>query len=309
MRDLFGDEIQQKCARINIYADEIQSKKCAYTNDNWFYIGIIVEDLDNPLLDDIINERYCDNFDKKVPYFAKNDREIHWSEVNDIDTKNICKRWLKYMITTYKSEKKFYAYILGINNSKLSKTEFDDKNEFNSKYNRFFRSAVLYALKSFFSNARVIVKKIYHEQGQQQNHKYFPWHSIYKIGRRDKNIQFKCDNVTFLPKDHRKDRRSNIIQLCDLFLGVSTSILHGIKKSKRSVYREELANMFLPLFQKMVDEPYEENGVYAHSNRVMIRFFPKEQSSPLDLQRFVNQFYTKRRLYYMEQKAGQLSLF
>ena len=309
MRDLFGNEIEDVSVRINIYADEIQSKKCPYTQDDWFYIGIIVENENSQLLEDIKNIRYYNNFNETSSYFEKNNRIIHWVKVNDVDSKNICMRWLEYILDPSKSEKAFYVYVLGINNSKLNRDEFSDRNKFNIKYNRFFRSAVLYAVKSYFPNKHIIVKHIYHEEGQQQKHEYFPWHCISKIETEEEHINFECDSITFLPKSHRENHLSNIVQLCDLFLGVCTSTLHGIVESNRSKYKTELIDIFLPLFQRMINEPYNKNSSYAHANRLMIRFFPKEQTSFEDPGRFRNQFFTKRRLYYVDQISGQFSLF
>lgn len=40
----------------------------------------------------------------------------------------------------------------------------------------------------------------------------------------------------------------------------------------------------------------------------MIRFFPKNRAGPKDLERYLNQFYTNRNLYYIEQKSRQLKL-
>lgn len=309
MKDLFGNVYEDKPIEINIYADEIQLRKCPYTKEEWFYIGIVVEDTLNPLLEDIILERFCNNLDERSPYYDKNNRIIHWVEVTDIDTKNICKRWFEYILNPDKSRRKFYAYILGVNNSKLHKEEFDKNDQFNSKYNRFFRSAILYALKTFFPNKKVIVNKIYHEEGSQQHNEYFPWHCIYKITTKEENITFKTNSIEFLPKDHKKDKKSNLIQLCDAFMGVCTSIIHGIQKSNTSRYREELMDIILPLVIRMVNEPHNKNSTYQQANRIMIRFFPKFKSALDDIKRLQNQFYTKRKLYYKEKKSGQQLLF
>ena len=153
-----------------------------------------------------------------------------------------------------------------------------------------------------------MVKHIFHEEGQQKYHEYFPWHCIYKIESQEDNIFFETDRIIFLPKNHREDQRSNIIQLCDLFLGLCKSILHGVEESKSAKYRKELMDLILPLFERMIKEPKTINSKYAHSNRIMIRFFPKEKTKLYDLERFLNQFYTKRKLYYVEQKSGQLLL-
>lgn len=307
MNDLFGNEIEEKPVEINIYGDEIQEKECPYTKEIWFYIGIIVEDLSNPLLDDIISERFFYNFNEHSEYYQKNNRIVHWSKLNDADTKNICKRWFEYILEPSKSWKKFYAYILGINNSKLNEKEFG-QNDFNTKYNRFFRTAILYALKTFFSNKKIIIKNVFHEEGQQKDHKYFPWHSIYTIEQNEENITFERNNVEFLPKDHKKDKRSNIIQLCDAFMGACVSIIHGIQNSKKSKYKENLLDIIFPLVDRMINNPNNINSGYKYAKRIMIRFFPMEKTEFDDIKRLKNQFYTKRQLYYKEHKSGQTSL-
>jgi hypothetical protein len=297
-------EIQEKEVRVNIYCDEVQEKVCPYTEEKWIYIGIIVENLENPLLDEIIKERYMNNFDERSPYFAKNNRIIHWVGIKDADSKNIAKRWIDYILDPSKSGDKFYFYALGINVSKLNIENFDTEDIFNSIYNHFFRSALLYALKTFFPNKQIIVENIYHEIGQQEDHEYFPWHCIYKIETQEPNITFKCSEITFLPKSHREsehgDKRSNLIQLCDLVLGMCVSLLHGINESKKSQYKKELLDLFLPLFREMIYEPENINSSYKYSGRVMIRFFPREKTKPNDVKRLMNQFYTKREIYYEE---------
>jgi len=308
MRGLLGNEHVQEPIHVNIYADEIFSKVCPESNHSWFYIGLVVEDLCQSLLEDIIRERFCNNFDKTSEYYSKNNKIVHWSEIRGADTKNICKRWFEYILNPDKSGKSFYSYILGINNSNLIREEFDTDDEFNSKYNRFFRSAVIYALKTLFPGKEVVVENIFHEGGTQQDNEYFPWHCIYKLKRED-GVVFNCENITFLPKDHKERKESNLIQLCDCVLGVSTSIIHGIEKSNNSKYREELADLYLPIFKRIVNEPRNRNSRYQHSNRIIIRFFPRDRTNLGDDRRMINQFYSKRNLYYTEQKSGQMRLF
>lgn len=308
MRDLFGKSHVRKSISINIYADEIFSKTCPLCGDNWFYIGLLVEDLSNPLLGDIIQERFKGNLDKSSKYYEKNNKIVHWSEIRSADTKNICKRWFEYILTPHESRKKIYSYILGINNSKLEKEKFDVKDEFNSKYNRFFRSAVLYALKTFFPNQKIFVKNIFHEEGTQRSHEFFPWHCIYKLKRKD-DITFNCQIIKFLPKDHRKKKESNLIQLCDCILGASTSIIHGINESKNSKYREELAKIYYPLFSRVIYNSKNKTSRYSHYNRIIARFFPRVRVVfDNDYKCLNNNFFVKRKLFYEDDIYGQMSL-
>jgi len=307
LKDLFGVENRREPVHVNIYADEIVDRKCPFIGNSWHYIGLIVENIETPLLSDIINERFMGNFDHESKYFDMNNKKVHWCEIRIADTKNICKRWFEYILSPGKSRNTFYSYILGINDSLLDKDSFDTVDHFGSQYNRFFRSAVLYGLKSFFGDHKIIVENIFHEEGQQQDNEYFPWHIIYKLGSMD-SISFNCDEITFLPKDHKDNIHSNLIQLCDTVLGSCTSIIHGIVKSKKSFYREELIDLYLPLFKRMIENPNNKNSKYEYHNRIIIRFFPKDKTSIDDIRRLNNQFYTKRPLYYIEQKSGQQRL-
>ncbi len=308
MKDLFGNKIvENKSVHVNIYADEVQSRHCKISNSKWHYIGLIIEDTSQSLLQDIITERYLNNFDTASPYHEKNNKIVHWCEIHGADQKNICKRWIEYVLNPNKSHKKFYSYVLGLNDSYLIREEFDTTDDFNSKYNRFFRSAVVYSLKTFFGDRSIVVDNIFHEEGQQQNNEYFPWHCIYKISQGE-NINFGFDRITFLPKDHKLDPRSNLIQLCDSILGLSTSIIHGIEKSKTSKYREELADLYFPLFYRMVHKSRNKNSSYKHHNRMITRFFPKEKTNIGDYERLKNQFFTRRTLNYQIQKSGQLQM-
>lgn len=90
--DLFGNIDERRLAHVNIYADE-STKHCPYSDNIWYYIGIIVEDLEFPLLDDIICQRYRGNFDEESDYYEKNNKIVHWNNIRTADTKNICKRW------------------------------------------------------------------------------------------------------------------------------------------------------------------------------------------------------------------------
>lgn len=285
--------------QVNLYADEVQMIKCPYTRDKWIYIGLIAERLDNPLLDEIIKLRYINNFDKSSSYYKKNDRIIHWSDIDDAETMHIAQRWIEFIMKPENADK-FYFYVLGINISKLDIGNFNKDDFFRSVYNRFFRSAILYLLKTAFPNNYIVVKDIFHEEGHQREHKYFPWHPILSIKEKEENIEFSCTQIKFLPKSHREDeegdKRSNIIQLCDLLLGLCVGALHGINKSsKRSKYRKPLIEMFLPFLQSMMDEPQKYKG------RIMIRFFPKEKITPNRLDnKDYNLFFTKRKIYYLE---------
>ncbi|MCM8809805.1 MAG: hypothetical protein NC934_06530 [Candidatus Omnitrophica bacterium] len=303
MENLFGEIEQPKIYEVNIYADEIMNKKCSYTNELWNYIGIIIENCKKPILDEIIRERFMNNFDTSSPYYEKNNKVIHWKEMKSADEVNICKRWFNYIL----NNENFYFYLLGLNVSKLNIEEFDQENEFNSIYNRFFRAAVLYGVKTFFSDYEVIIQNIYHEQGQQQNHQYFPWHIIHKISQSEEKISFSCSEVTFLSKDHKIKKESNILQLVDALMGAITNIIHGVEQSKKSNNREPLLKIILNKVQIATSNTYTDEWVKKH---FLIRFFPKKKTTIDDRWRYLNQFYNIRKLKYIEDISyGERTLF
>jgi len=82
----------------------------------------------------------------------------------------------------------------------------------------------------------------------------------------------------------------------------------NIGKSNNSKYREELADLYLPLFKRVVNEHRNKNSRYQHSNRIIIRFFPRDKTNIGDEKRLTNQFYYQRNLCYTEQKSGQMLL-
>lgn len=308
--DLFGNQVKEKTVEVNIYADEAMDRKCPYTGNNWHYTCLIVERLDNPLLDEIISLRHCgfnpdDESYRQNEYFDKNNKIIHWVDLSSADEKNICKRWFDFILNPNKSEQKFFCYILGINESFLNPDEFDKNKKFNSIYNRFFRTAIEYSLKCFFNGKKVIIKKIYHEQGQQQ-HSRFKWHPIDKLSEEEQVLfHFECKNIQFLGKDHTVDARSNILQLCDCFLGAVVNIIHGLENhdSKRARSKIDILKNLLPLVGSMTDKRYGKNSEYVNGNRIMIRFFPKSKTQQDTLERKTNQFYTNRRLKFKEDIA------
>ncbi len=289
---------------VNVYADEVQSRICPWSWDEWHYMWIVIEDVSNPLLDVIKRERFKNNFYIASPYYEKNNKIVHRADLTSADTKNIAKRRLSFIIDPTKSKEKFYSYIFGINVSKLDIDEFNKESEFNSIYNRFFRSSILYILKTCFNWKNIVIENLFHEEWQQQDDKFFPWHIINKIHWKEKNISFKCKKIEFLPKDHRKDERSNIIQLCDLILWISTTILHWPENSQRfNKYKKELVEIYYQLFKRILKNPGNKNSRYWYYNRIMVWFFPLKKTKINTFERWLKHFFTDRIMVYESQRT------
>jgi hypothetical protein len=313
MKDLFGDEIKaEEAIHVNIYADEIWNVENIRTKEVWMYSIAIYERVDKPILSDLINTRYCKDKEGWEEKFTQNDTDIHWAELRgDLSKKFIIERWLEYIYNDCFSERKFYMSFAGINLTNLNRTEFDSNQNLNSIYNRFFRSMIQYSLKKFFDKG-VVVDNIFHEQGSQENHDLFDWHTIFKLDQ-DEHLNFNCRNIVFLPKSHRDNERSNLLQLCDVLAGILKDLHCGISKSKNSKNRETILNSkyVQELFVKrVIRKPLNRNSSYGYSNRFNLSFFPKTSSKKDSLNRLMGNYYDLSKIELtFENNIFQPSLF
>ncbi len=294
MFDLFGSPVDKDNAcHVNVYADEIQKVTSVVTGEDWLYTAAIYELNDRPLIEDLIFNRYRKDQPNWEDFVIQNDSEIHWSNMKDDNNKkNILKRWLDYILADCNpGKRKFYFSVYGINLSNLNIDEFGETQIFNNIYNRFFRSMLLYSLKKFFSSG-VIVDHIYHEEGQQAEHKCFDWHTVFKLDE-DENINLSCEHVEFLPKSHKNEPRSNAIQLCDSLVGIFKDIHLGYGQNYSNNKKEILSSNFTNelIIKRVIKEPKNIKSSYGYANRFHISLFPKTKSDPGSLTRLMNNYY------------------
>ena len=283
-----GGSSFEKSIKLNIYADEIWEIKHPSTLETWIYTGAIYERIDKPILKDLVDLRYNTNKENSQLYHDKNETNIHWAELKgDHNKKCIVERWLNNIL----SKDNFYFSLLGINTSNLHKDNFGDTQNLNSIYNRFFRSMLQYYIKSTFSNATV--SHVFHEQGTQEKHLYFDWHTIKTL--RESGIECEFDKIQFLPKSHRENRKSNMTQLCDVLLGIFKDYHCGIKESKNTVNRITLMNLgsvqtnfIYPLLNLTPFKKFPERKSISSS------FFPKEKVHDIDRRDIKNLYYDSK---------------
>lgn len=294
MIDLFGNEITaQEAIHVNIYSDEVWETVHKITGENWIYSVAIYEKINNPILEDLINIRYLKDKDNWEYYKDKNDTDIHWAQLgNDANKKNVIERWIKFIHDDCFNDRKFHFSLIGINLSNLNREEFDNKQNLNSIYNRFYRSMIQFSVKKFFGKG-VIIENIYHEQGSQEDHGYFNWHTIYTLDK-DEYLNFNCREVIFLPKSHRYDTRSNILQLCDVLAGILKDLHCGIEESKKNKNKREIldSKIVKDLFiDRIIKKPNNINSGYGYAKRFHISFFPKFRSDYRSIVRSFNNYY------------------
>jgi hypothetical protein len=298
----------QNKTEIKIYADESMNRDCTLTKTNWDYMCLCF--VSSKEIFNIINcirfnqGKIVPNFrvDNTNKYFEKNNMKIHFNEIRSADQFHIAKRFLEWILDN--SSSKYVKFlILGLDRTKLDESKFGDEKIFDNIYNRFFRSAIKYGLKCFYSNSDIKITKIIHEVGSQQNHKYFNFHAIWKL---KDDFNFECREIEFLDKDHTKNQNANLTQLCDLVLGVATHIIHNKKKNS---YKDRLAEVALPLVKRAIQESKNSNSSYKHHNRFLCRFFPKSEIKTYEGNEYWNsEFYSQRPLRYLISQSKQLQL-
>ena len=291
MENIFGDIVSSDI-KINIYADEIWELEHSVTKEKWMYMMAIYEDVNKSILENLISERFYKSREGWESYKAKNNTNIHWAELRQKDEQFVAQRWLDWIYKDCSQERGFYFSMQGINLSNLNLEEFDDEQSLNSVYNRFFRSMVKYSLKKFFNGKDVTVQNIFHESGPQEEHKYFSWHLIQEL-RQD--FTFDCTEITFLPKSHKEDERSNIIQLCDVMGGIIKDLHLGSTLSKSIKNRNEIIkskSVQELIVKRVIENPRNVKSSLGYANRFNLSFFPKIKSNPQDvLQRKKNNYY------------------
>jgi len=317
--NLFNIKKLENNLSVDIFADESFNRACPYSGDIWHYTVLVI--IPSNLLQVSLNRIICTrhnnvadiaDIDSKSEYYFKNDRIIHFNELRNKDEFFIAKRWLDFLLNTSISDGLLYISILGVNESRLDKSNFGEGEVLGNIYNRFFRSAVLYPLKKFFKGYdNIIINQIYHEVGEHQHHDFFPWHIIHKINFSDDNIVCNFPEIIFLGKSHRDGNdMSNILQLADLFLGVTTNVIHNTSTKE---LRVDLSKIIFPLVQRMVGEPNNYRGRYKQGKRFSISFFPGDKKTMniqnIDLKKINSYFYQNRSLAFKDKFTGQTSLF
>ena len=311
MLNLFGETIPEKDAvKVRVYADEIQDIISHVTGERWLYTGAIYENVNKPILGPLLDLRYRKDLPGWEEYRDRNDSEIHWTDIRkEAKKRDVVNRWLSYLYNDSLGERRFYFSILGINLTNLNTNEFGDQQVFNSIYNRFFRSMLKYCLPKYFGKG-VVVEDIFHEQGPQQDHAYFDWHTIYKLDQ-EEDIYLEQKPVYFLPKNHRDDERSNVIQLIDVLLGIHKDLHLGVEMGqygeiKQSILDHPFINEIL--IQRVIRNPLNINSKFGYVNRFNISLFPNQRTEVNSIERLKNSYYdtSKVRLEYLHQHQPAL---
>ncbi|MDP3297304.1 MAG: DUF3800 domain-containing protein [Thermodesulfovibrionia bacterium] len=316
-RNLFGHKPDENSSvKLKLFCDESCSK-------DWLYLGVLIvpKEIEAALLQDLMNKR-CGNpagnkkwgrCSQECIRHKHNNTEVHYVKVEKSKDKYfVAEKWIDYLL---KDTEKIYFYVQGLDLKKLDKSQFGSQRQQNNIYNRFFRTAILKSVKSYFHRYRTIaIERIYHDNNRAlESDFYFPWHSIFYIGSKDDKVNFTNKKIEFINSDHRKSKNpySNFIQFVDLLLGCVNNCLDH---TSRNADKEALAEKALPLISRLIVKPNNRNSQYKYVGRQKIEFFPKHDLRNLDENSLeyrykkMDAFYTKRQLKIRNKNQTSLPL-
>ena len=300
MKDLFGTTRGPKEIHIEIYADEIKPFTNKVTGEQWAYIGVLIvpSEKKDELLSSLLSAR------KKVGC----ESEIKSDDLDHAPKRKLAEAWLDILLSDQQS-KRIYFNILGINLTNLNYHAFGGS-DFQTIYNRFFRTCVSSALARCFSGYRIIVQNVYHDAGDMEYHELFPWHTIWRLADEREEVTFSCSKVEFVESDHRKKpggcSESHLVQFIDLIMGLISQCLDytSLKKS-----RIQVSSRLYELLDRMMNNPNNKNSSYGHYRKYMLSFFPSRKLSNAEMfdsmARAKSGFYQRRRIVQRELKSRQ----
>lgn len=299
---------EQPFVEIEIYADEIiLPRNFKNKTRNFIGIGCLFVPLlkKNILLSNLMNSRCLHQTNrvwiwdyKQCPFsismggkckelwHQQNMCEIHHNELRSSRSSNsqkeISKKWINYLLENNKKRRnEVYFNILFLDLDTLEIDNFGKQKIDENIYNKFFRTAISYGIKSFFGKKKVIIKRIYHDEGSMKHHEYFPYLNLIKLDNDlGTNVMIEDTDVAFVDSDHRnylyKNKKlveaSQLIQFIDLLIG---SITQNVYNLSDDALKKEVAMLLRPLVERLLEAPYNPNSSYNYVGRQHISFFPK----------------------------------
>lgn len=324
-------------ADVTVCCDEVKQARVpdSATDDGpkyWDYIGLLLvrRQDEEQALSRLLNAR-CLNPNNDVwgrceqpcRFHDNNNTEVHFHECDATQRFKVAQSWLRLLLREGKADSGLFRfYILGIDLSKLDHNSFGPRSQQNRPvtiYNRFFRTALTWALKSLLDGrGPARVSGIYHDKGDVEDHPYFPWHSVRKIGTDQEDISFETSKITFINSDHREPdghaTYSHFVQFLDVIMGCVVNLLHATSTNKNKV---ALAWEAEPLIRRLIENPKNSNSSYHYFGRQAVRFFPRHDLREVPHNEFADaraklwrgdNFYSQRKFLLDELRQPPLGL-
>jgi hypothetical protein len=306
----FGRAPLRTPTQVRLYADEIAKYRNSL-DEKWAYIGLLAVpearygDVLTWLADDRVSTGY--------------NEEVHFTELKNCSRARcynektlVARRWVERVL--WDDQKIFHFNLFGVNLSNLQHRAFGTgKKRKRNIYNRFFRTATFYVLKSFFG--AVVVTHVFHDSGSLERDEIFDWHTIWRLKTAEPDITFLTGSIQLIDSDHRKEQRSpndsHLIQLCDVLLGGLSQCLDARTKKAGCC---EIAELLLPLAERLTDPKRVGNphSRYHYHHRIHMSFFPSKKLTLKELeepyQRVRSHSYINRPLLFKDYLSGQQRL-
>ncbi|MDW7727722.1 MAG: hypothetical protein SCH70_11555 [Candidatus Methanoperedens sp.] len=271
---------------INVYCDEV----ILHASKNYMVLGaLFVKDTDvNKVLELLENCRClntsnnkwnynfiecCNKENCKEHWHNKNNTNIHFTEIDrSRDRKNIAKKWLTLLRSSLKKYIKFSLLVIDL---KKLNCEYFGKNKTDLNiYNRFFRTLLNGGSKYLYNKQHVKINTVYHDEGSQEKHSYFPELNLEKLELETSNALIILNKkIKFINDDHRRYLKkhdmdlvkcSQFIQLIDIILGSFTQLyLNNSENDDKKEVAEIVRGLFDDVFKRKGGCPYS------------VSFFPK----------------------------------
>jgi len=298
----------------------------------WDYIGLLLlrRQDEEQALSSLLNAR-CLNPNNEVwgkctqpcRFHNENNTEVHFAECDSTNKFKVAQSWIKLLRREGKADSGLFRfYILGLDLSKLDYASFGPRSQQNRRitiYNRFFRAALTWAVKSLLDGCLPVrVNGVYHDKGDVEDHPYFPWHSVYRISADQENVSFQTSEITFINSDHRESdghpTYSHFVQFLDVIMGCIVNLLHARSLNANKV---ALAWEAEPLIRRLVETPRNCNSRYHYCGRQAVRFFPRHDLREVPHDEFADlrakvwrtdNFYHQRRFLLDEVRQPPLGL-
>lgn len=241
--------------------------------------------------------------------------DIGWSDLSNMGAKaEIARAWLNRVA----NEHDLWRFtILGIDTSKLVMSAFGDRlhDQRLNIYKRFYRSCLAFHVSSLSRRYdSVEVAKCYHDtEGRLEQDDWFSWHAPARITNEKANVNFRCQEVTFVHSDHRREQAnpsaSHFIQLCDVLAGASRYVLEAHSCNEA---RDYACAPYTPLMERIncPKRCLNVNSSYKHVGRASVSYFPSRQLEEHELddpfQRGLSSFYQGRPLALLQREQPGL---
>ena len=152
---------------------------------------------------------------------------------------------------------------------------------------------------------------VHDSEGNLENHEYFDWHSIWKLDSEYENISFANDEIIFVNSDHHEEtshpRFSHLVQLTDLILGAVSFCIEYSNPGNKG--QKQCANVMLPLVDRIISAPKNQNSSFGYYRKYDIDFFPSTTKLGISGEVLQGQIYKNREVVLKTRNSKQISFF